>query len=294
MTFGRTSAIRSVFGVRQPVVPAPRSGEGLGCIEAQIGANARSRYVAEQIPDAGYNLADRCSRGTCQQCPANRIAHLARRSSEMDGGHLYTLRRLDVLCQLWPKMNAEPRQAGRHRRGAEGGTSTRSPEAAVSFRAAVHSGERPVKCPSSRSYGTPATAAAEFLSGWPARALGADHAANALRFPERPERGLAFYRAGTSGTVIGRTHKVLVGPGDFLALIAHDRQAPYLTGSECSIAPTRSEWPRRTPPQARGGPYSRGMSPTAERREFFTESVTRITVSPHDSELQGSGDRTLL
>ena len=31
------------------------------------------------------------------------------------------------------------------------------------------------------------------------------------------------YRAGTSGTVIGRTHKVLVGPGDFLALIAHDR-----------------------------------------------------------------------
>ena len=44
-----------------------------------------------------------------------------------------------------------------------------------------------------------------------------------VHFPERPERDPAVYRAGTSGTVIGRTHKVLVGPGDFLALIAHDR-----------------------------------------------------------------------
>ena len=44
-----------------------------------------------------------------------------------------------------------------------------------------------------------------------------------VHFPERPEREPAVYRAGTSGTVIGRTHKVLVGPGDFLALIAHDR-----------------------------------------------------------------------
>ena len=44
-----------------------------------------------------------------------------------------------------------------------------------------------------------------------------------VHFPERPERESVVHRAGTSGTVIGRTHKVLVGPGDFLALIAHDR-----------------------------------------------------------------------
>ena len=44
-----------------------------------------------------------------------------------------------------------------------------------------------------------------------------------IHFPERPERDPVVYRAGTTGTVIGRTHKVLVGPGDFLALIAHDR-----------------------------------------------------------------------
>lgn len=44
-----------------------------------------------------------------------------------------------------------------------------------------------------------------------------------IHFPERPGREPAVYRAGTSGTMIGRTHKVLVGPGDFLALIAHDR-----------------------------------------------------------------------
>ena len=43
-----------------------------------------------------------------------------------------------------------------------------------------------------------------------------------IHFPERPERAPVVCRAGTSGTVIGRTHKVLVGPGDFLALIAHD------------------------------------------------------------------------
>ena len=43
-----------------------------------------------------------------------------------------------------------------------------------------------------------------------------------VHFPERPERAPVVYRAGTPGTVIGRTHKVLVGPGDFLALIAHD------------------------------------------------------------------------
>ena len=44
-----------------------------------------------------------------------------------------------------------------------------------------------------------------------------------IHFPERPGREPAVYRARTSGTMIGRTHKVLVGPGDFLALIAHDR-----------------------------------------------------------------------
>jgi predicted deacylase len=43
-----------------------------------------------------------------------------------------------------------------------------------------------------------------------------------IHFPERPERAPVIYRAGTSGTLIGRAHKVLVGPGDFLALIAHD------------------------------------------------------------------------
>ena len=43
-----------------------------------------------------------------------------------------------------------------------------------------------------------------------------------LHFPERPERDPVVYRAGASGTIIGRGHKVLVEPGDFLALIAHD------------------------------------------------------------------------
>jgi N-alpha-acetyl-L-2,4-diaminobutyrate deacetylase len=43
-----------------------------------------------------------------------------------------------------------------------------------------------------------------------------------VHFPERPERDPVVYRAATSGTLIGRSHKALVGPGDFLALIAHD------------------------------------------------------------------------
>jgi N-alpha-acetyl-L-2,4-diaminobutyrate deacetylase len=43
-----------------------------------------------------------------------------------------------------------------------------------------------------------------------------------VHFPERPEREPVVYRAGTSGTVIGRTHKALMEPGDFLALIARD------------------------------------------------------------------------
>lgn len=43
-----------------------------------------------------------------------------------------------------------------------------------------------------------------------------------VHFPERPAREPAVYRAGTSGVVIGRTHKALVEPGDFLALVAHE------------------------------------------------------------------------
>ena len=43
-----------------------------------------------------------------------------------------------------------------------------------------------------------------------------------VHFPERPVREPITYRAGTSGTVIGRTHKTLMEPGDFLALIARD------------------------------------------------------------------------
>ncbi len=43
-----------------------------------------------------------------------------------------------------------------------------------------------------------------------------------IHFPERPERAPVVYRAGTSGTLVGRTHKALIEIGDFLALIAHD------------------------------------------------------------------------
>jgi N-alpha-acetyl-L-2,4-diaminobutyrate deacetylase len=43
-----------------------------------------------------------------------------------------------------------------------------------------------------------------------------------IHFPERPEREPVVYCAGTSGTVIGRTHKALMEQGDFLALIARD------------------------------------------------------------------------
>ena len=43
-----------------------------------------------------------------------------------------------------------------------------------------------------------------------------------IHFPERPEREPVVYGAGTSGILIGRAHKVLVGPGDFLGLIAHE------------------------------------------------------------------------
>lgn len=43
-----------------------------------------------------------------------------------------------------------------------------------------------------------------------------------IHFPEQPQREPVVYRAGTSGTLIGRTHKSLMEPGDFLALIAMD------------------------------------------------------------------------
>jgi N-alpha-acetyl-L-2,4-diaminobutyrate deacetylase len=43
-----------------------------------------------------------------------------------------------------------------------------------------------------------------------------------VHFPARPERAPAVYRAKRPGTLIGRTHKALIEPGDFLALIAVD------------------------------------------------------------------------
>jgi N-alpha-acetyl-L-2,4-diaminobutyrate deacetylase len=43
-----------------------------------------------------------------------------------------------------------------------------------------------------------------------------------IHFPERPDREPVIYRAGIAGTLIGRTHKTLMEPGDFLALIAQD------------------------------------------------------------------------
>jgi N-alpha-acetyl-L-2,4-diaminobutyrate deacetylase len=43
-----------------------------------------------------------------------------------------------------------------------------------------------------------------------------------IHFPEQPQREPVLYRARTSGTLIGRTHKSLMEPGDFLALIAKD------------------------------------------------------------------------
>ena len=52
--------------------------------------------------------------------------------------------------------------------------------------------------------------------------VAAGDAIGQIHFPERPERQPVVYRAGTSGTVIGRTHKALMEPGDFLALIARD------------------------------------------------------------------------
>ena len=42
--------------------------------------------------------------------------------------------------------------------------------------------------------------------------------------PDHPERDPVAYRAGTSGTLIGRSHKVLMSTGDFVALIAHENK----------------------------------------------------------------------
>jgi N-alpha-acetyl-L-2,4-diaminobutyrate deacetylase len=43
-----------------------------------------------------------------------------------------------------------------------------------------------------------------------------------VHFPEKPERAPVVYQAKRPGTLIGRTHKALIEPGDFLALIAAD------------------------------------------------------------------------
>jgi len=43
-----------------------------------------------------------------------------------------------------------------------------------------------------------------------------------IHHPDEPSREPVAYHAKTAGLVIGRSHKVLVVPGDFLGLIAHD------------------------------------------------------------------------
>ena len=43
-----------------------------------------------------------------------------------------------------------------------------------------------------------------------------------IHFPAKPEQAPVVYRAKRPGTLIGRSHKVLTEPGDFLALIAVD------------------------------------------------------------------------
>ncbi|MCP4979292.1 MAG: N-alpha-acetyl diaminobutyric acid deacetylase DoeB [Gammaproteobacteria bacterium] len=43
-----------------------------------------------------------------------------------------------------------------------------------------------------------------------------------IHFPQKPERPPVIYQAARDGKLIGRTHKVLVERGDFLALIATD------------------------------------------------------------------------
>ena len=53
-------------------------------------------------------------------------------------------------------------------------------------------------------------------------AVAAGDVVGQMHFPEKPERAPVPYRAGRPGTLIGRTHKVLMTAGDFLALIAVD------------------------------------------------------------------------
>ena len=43
-----------------------------------------------------------------------------------------------------------------------------------------------------------------------------------IHFPQRPQTVPVVYRSRIDGTLIGRSHKVLVSPGDFLALVAVD------------------------------------------------------------------------
>ena len=54
-------------------------------------------------------------------------------------------------------------------------------------------------------------------------AVDAGDAVGQVHFPEKPEREPVIYRAQRPGTLIGRSHKVLVTAGDFLALIAVDQ-----------------------------------------------------------------------
>ena len=43
-----------------------------------------------------------------------------------------------------------------------------------------------------------------------------------VHFPEKPERNPVTYKAKIEGVLIGRVHKGLVYPGDFLALVAEE------------------------------------------------------------------------
>jgi N-alpha-acetyl-L-2,4-diaminobutyrate deacetylase len=43
-----------------------------------------------------------------------------------------------------------------------------------------------------------------------------------IHFPQRPQTDPVVYRSRIGGTLIGRRHKVLVSPRDFLALVAVD------------------------------------------------------------------------
>ena len=46
-----------------------------------------------------------------------------------------------------------------------------------------------------------------------------------VHFPEKPERNPVSYKAQIEGVLIGRAHKALVYPGDFLALVAEEVSA---------------------------------------------------------------------